>query len=404
MEPFTLTDGVVELSVPTEKDVDAVLGACQDPAIQEWTTVPSPYRLRDAETFVRDVSVRGWELDTPHWAVREIGPDGPTLVGVVSCGPVRAGARTEIGYWMAPAGRGRGLLARALDLVLDELFARGVAAAGWSAEIHDGEPNWDSWRVAWRLGFRAEGVSRAAFPNKGVLHDGLRATLLATDPREPAAPWDGPARASGDEWAVLDDDPGVGADSDAGADPDAGADSDAGADPDAGADSDASADGPAHGGPTMPDPRDPEALVRQFHATYELPVVTTGPEADVERVHMRTGLVVEEAAELVGAVYGRRAEEILVEAFARAVEADDGARDTVEVADALGDLVYVAYGMALECGIPLPAVLREIQASNLSKLGEDGRPIYREDGKVLKGPGYFPPDVDGVLRRERLTG
>ncbi|MGC5629818.1 GNAT family N-acetyltransferase [Georgenia sp. Z1344] len=394
MQPFTLTDGVVELSTPTEADVEAVLAACQDPEIQEWTTVPSPYTRNDAETYVRDVAVRGWELDTPHWAVREIGPDGSTFVGMISCGPVRPGARTELGYWMAPGGRGRGLLALALDLVLDELFARGVAAVGWAAEIHDGDPNWDSWRAVWRHGFRSEGLSRAAFTNKGRLHDGLRATLLATDPREPAAPWDGPAR----EGAAG---PG-GAGSSSGGDVtrgEAGPEGEAAASGVGGVSDEEVAPGT---GTATPDPRDPEALVRQFHATYGLPVVTTGPDADIDRVHMRTGLVVEEAAELVGAVYGERAEAILTEAFARAVEADDGTRDTVEVADALGDLVYVAYGMALECGIPLPAVLGEIQASNMSKLGADGRPIYREDGKVLKGPGFFPPDIPAVLGRERL--
>ena len=77
--------------------------------------------------------------------------------------------------------------------------------------------------------------------------------------------------------------------------------------------------------------------------------------------------------------------------------ADDGRRSTVEAADALADLVYVVYGMALETGIDLAAVLAEVQRSNMSKLGPDGRPVYREDGKVLKGPGYVPPDVAGAL-------
>ena len=53
--------------------------------------------------------------------------------------------------------------------------------------------------------------------------------------------------------------------------------------------------------------------------------------------------------------------------------------------------------MALELGIPLGDVLREVQASNMSKLGADGKPIYREDGKVLKGPGFFDPDIAGAL-------
>ena len=58
--------------------------------------------------------------------------------------------------------------------------------------------------------------------------------------------------------------------------------------------------------------------------------------------------------------------------------------------------------MALETGIDLAAVLAEVQRSNMSKLGADGKPVYREDGKVLKGPGYFAPDVAEVLRRRRL--
>ncbi|ROR71747.1 nucleoside triphosphate pyrophosphohydrolase family protein [Bogoriella caseilytica] len=150
---------------------------------------------------------------------------------------------------------------------------------------------------------------------------------------------------------------------------------------------------------STPSPRDPEALVRQFHETYRLPVVDDAPEVSRERTHMRMALVAEEFAELVEAVYGKEAGSEVAAAYTRAVAADDGSRDTVETADALADLVYVIYGMALELGIPLADVLEEIQASNLSKLGEDGQPIYREDGKVLKGPGFFRPDVAGVLAR-----
>src|SRR5690606_14317733 len=154
------------------------------------------------------------------------------------------------------------------------------------------------------------------------------------------------------------------------------------------------------------DGRDPEALVRQFHATYDVPVADGAASVATDRVHMRMALVAEEFAELVAAVYGARAGEHVATAFAAAVADDDGTRDVVAAADALADLVYVVYGMALECGIPLPEVLAEVHASNLSKLGADGRPVHRADGKVLKGPSYAPPDVAGVLARsaERLTG
>nr|WP_216386783.1 nucleoside triphosphate pyrophosphohydrolase family protein [Arcanobacterium phocae] len=147
----------------------------------------------------------------------------------------------------------------------------------------------------------------------------------------------------------------------------------------------------------IPDPHRPEDLVRQFHEVYHLPIVDDAPNADRERVHMRLALIAEEFSELVGAVYGKQARSDIESAWARAQSHDDLSRDTIEVADALGDLVYVIYGMALELGIPLPKVLEEIQASNLSKLGADGEPIYREDGKVLKGPDYFPPRIARAL-------
>lgn len=146
-----------------------------------------------------------------------------------------------------------------------------------------------------------------------------------------------------------------------------------------------------------PDPNRPEDLVRQFHETYGLPIVTDAPNADRERVHMRMSLVAEEFSELVGAIYGAKARSLIEEAYDAARAADDHTRDTVLTADALADLTYVIYGMALELGIPLSDVLREVQASNMSKLGADGKPIYREDGKVLKGPDFFDPDIAGAL-------
>ncbi len=73
--------------------------------------------------------------------------------------------------------------------------------------------------------------------------------------------------------------------------------------------------------------------------------------------------------------------------------------DLVEVADALGDMLYILCGTIIEHGMQhkIEAVFEEIQASNMSKLGEDGKPIYREDGKVLKGPNYFKPNLEKVL-------
>lgn len=75
--------------------------------------------------------------------------------------------------------------------------------------------------------------------------------------------------------------------------------------------------------------------------------------------------------------------------------------DLTEVADALGDILYILCGTLLKHGLGhrIDEVFREIQRSNMSKLGADGRPIYREDGKVMKGPDYFKPDIAGILAR-----
>ena len=73
--------------------------------------------------------------------------------------------------------------------------------------------------------------------------------------------------------------------------------------------------------------------------------------------------------------------------------------DLVEVADALGDMLYILCGTILEHGMQykIEEVFEEIQRSNMSKLGSDGKPIYREDGKVLKGPNYFKPDIKAIM-------
>ena len=72
-------------------------------------------------------------------------------------------------------------------------------------------------------------------------------------------------------------------------------------------------------------------------------------------------------------------------------------KDMGEIADALGDLLYVVYGAGHAFGIDLDECFKEIHASNMSKLGPDGKPIKREDGKVLKPDTFFPPDLKTIL-------
>lgn len=75
--------------------------------------------------------------------------------------------------------------------------------------------------------------------------------------------------------------------------------------------------------------------------------------------------------------------------------------DLVEIADALGDMMYILCGTILKHGLQdiIEDVFEEIQRSNMSKLDENGKPIYREDGKVLKGKNYFKPDIKGIISK-----
>lgn len=120
--------------------------------------------------------------------------------------------------------------------------------------------------------------------------------------------------------------------------------------------------------------------VELFHNSFGLGV-RQDPKADLgkEKNKLRFDLMDEENKEYLEA-------------------ANEG--DLVEVADALGDMLYILCGTILEHGMQykIEEVFNEIQRSNMSKLGADGKPIYREDGKVLKGPNYFKPDIEGILK------
>jgi len=119
--------------------------------------------------------------------------------------------------------------------------------------------------------------------------------------------------------------------------------------------------------------------VHKFHTAFGLGM-NNSPIADIgeDRNLLRFNLMKEENEEYLEA-------------------ANNG--DLTEVADALGDMLYILAGTIIEHGMQhkIAEVFDEIQRSNMSKLGEDGKPIYREDGKVLKGPNYFKPNIDEVL-------
>jgi predicted HAD superfamily Cof-like phosphohydrolase len=116
--------------------------------------------------------------------------------------------------------------------------------------------------------------------------------------------------------------------------------------------------------------------VGTFMKTFGQEIKTTPEFPDEDTVMLRLELIAEELNELF-----------------------DGCenKNIVEVADALTDILYVTYGAGHAFGIDLDACFAEVQRSNMSKLGEDGKPIYRDDGKVLKGPNYSEPDLKSTL-------
>lgn len=124
-------------------------------------------------------------------------------------------------------------------------------------------------------------------------------------------------------------------------------------------------------------PRDTLSIVREWHEAFDVPV-QDAPVIPDGRVQMRLAILEEEVAELRAAVE---------------------AGDMVEVLDALCDIQYVLDGTFLEFGLHglKDQAMAEVHASNMSKLGADGRPVLREDGKVLKGPSFFPPDLARIL-------
>ena len=116
--------------------------------------------------------------------------------------------------------------------------------------------------------------------------------------------------------------------------------------------------------------------VKLFMQTYGQEVKAKANFSDEKTNKLRVDLIKEELEELTKAM-------------------DE--KDLLEVADALTDILYVTYGAGHAFGINLDKCFDEVQRSNMSKLGEDGKPIYNEAGKVMKGPNYFKPDLSKYI-------
>lgn len=188
-----LTDGVVLLRAHSEADFDRIIEQCQDSRSLRWTTIPRPYDETCARQFF-DLIRDGWDREgegttTLYWAVAAA--DEPErFLGSVDL--MRSGRGSgEVGFGLHPAGRGRGLMARAVRLVLAEAQRRGISPVRWRADVG----NWPSRRVAWACGFRQDGV----LPSMAVQSDvdgqrtwevdGWIASWRAGEAMTPRHPW-----------------------------------------------------------------------------------------------------------------------------------------------------------------------------------------------------------------------
>ncbi|MFH7600066.1 GNAT family N-acetyltransferase [Streptomyces racemochromogenes] len=189
MEPLALTTARLSLRPFAPCDAEEVYAACQDPEIQRWTVVPSPYEREHARAWVSEISPASWREDREYAFAVRLGEDGPLVasVGVHVRGP----GAYEIGYWTAKEHRGRGYTTEAVDRVARWLFTEvGAGRLEWRAAVG----NAPSRAVAEKAGFRVEGVLRAALDLRGTLRDCWVAGLLPSDLALPSRPPYLPAR------------------------------------------------------------------------------------------------------------------------------------------------------------------------------------------------------------------
>ncbi|MDO0933627.1 GNAT family N-acetyltransferase [Streptomyces sp. DG2A-72] len=175
MEPATLTTGRLVLRMVGPHDTDAVYAAAQDPEIQRWTTIPSPYLPEHAESFTEHLAPEGWA----NGSMLTFGvflPEGE-LVGMLSI-TIRSLGAAEIGYWATKQHRGNGYITEATLTAARWAFTHvSVDRIEWRAEVG----NTASRAVAERAGFTIEGTLRSALNNKGVRRDCWVGSLLPSD-------------------------------------------------------------------------------------------------------------------------------------------------------------------------------------------------------------------------------
>ncbi|MGV9994978.1 GNAT family N-acetyltransferase [Streptomyces sp. NPDC003374] len=199
MEPVTLTTDRLLLRTVGPQDTDAVYAAAQDPEIQRWTTVPSPYHYEHAQGFTGQLVPEGW-ADGSMFTFGLFLPGGD-LVGVLGI-TMRSLGEAEIGYWCTKEHRGNGYVTEAARAAARWAFTDvAVDRLEWRAEVG----NHASRAVAERLGFTLEGTLRSALNNNGVRRDCWVGSLLPSDLELPStAPYlPAPARSAADPSAAA---------------------------------------------------------------------------------------------------------------------------------------------------------------------------------------------------------
>ncbi|MFF0448307.1 GNAT family N-acetyltransferase [Streptomyces sp. NPDC004609] len=177
MEPITLTTERLLLRTFTDDDTEEIHRLCQDPEIQRWTTVPSPYERRHATEFTGHTVPEGWRTGTMFtFAVLPRG--GGPLMASISVTLRALSGTWEIGFWTGKEFRGRGIMAEAMGALAHWTFTRlGGTRLEWRAEVG----NAASRAVALKAGFTVEGELRAALLNNGTLRDAWVGSLLPSD-------------------------------------------------------------------------------------------------------------------------------------------------------------------------------------------------------------------------------
>ncbi|ADB30402.1 GCN5-related N-acetyltransferase [Kribbella flavida DSM 17836] len=177
-----LTDGSITLRAHTTADVEPAYEACQDPQMQQWTTIPVPYLREHAVSYLTEVIPAGWRNDGSFaWAIEYDG----RYAGTIDLRDTQGG-QGEIGFAVAPWARGHGVMTRAVKLVVRHAFdVLGWNRVVWRAYVG----NWGSRRVAWKAGFRHLVTVAGGGLQRGVRRDEWVASIGRDEELEPQGHW-----------------------------------------------------------------------------------------------------------------------------------------------------------------------------------------------------------------------